>query len=86
MQYYLILAINLIVNLIGLLLLLYVILSFFMSPYHPVRENISRVVDPLLNPIRMVMPPIAGLDFSPLILWLLVRLIDGLLVQLISRF
>lgn len=86
MQYYLILAINLIVNLIGLLLLLYVILSFFMSPYHPVRETISRLVDPMLDPIRRVMPPIAGLDFSPLILWLLVRLIDGLLVRLIARF
>ena len=86
MQYYLILALNLIVNLIGLLLLIYVILSFFMSPYHPVRETVNRMVDPLLDPIRRVMPPIAGLDFSPLILWLLVRLIDGFLVQLISRF
>jgi YggT family protein len=44
------------------------------------------MVDPMLDPIRRVMPPIAGLDFSPLILWLLVRLIDGLLVQLIARF
>ncbi len=86
MSYYLILALNLIVNLIGLLLLVYVVLSFFMSPFHPVRETLSRIVDPLLDPIRRVMPPMAGLDFSPLILWLLVRLVDGLLVQLISRF
>ena len=86
MSYYFILALNLIVNLIGLLLLVYVVLSFFISPFHPVRESLSRIVDPLLDPIRRVMPPMAGLDFSPLILWLLVRLLDGLLVQLISRF
>ena len=86
MSYYLILALNLIVNLIGLLLLLYVVLSFFMSPYHPVRETLSRLVDPMLDPIRRVMPPFAGLDFSPLILWLLVRLVDGFLVRIIARF
>jgi YggT family protein len=84
MNLYIIWIINLVVNVIGILLLVYIILSYFMSPYHPVREALSRIVDPILNPIRLVMPPIAGLDFSPLILWLILRLIDQLLVSLIA--
>ena len=84
MTNYLILTINILVNAIGILLLLYIVLSYFMSPFHPIRESLSRVMDPMLNPIRRVMPPIAGLDFSPLILWLIIRLLDQFLVRLIA--
>jgi YggT family protein len=60
------------------------ILSFFVSPYHPVREALDRIVAPLLNPIRNLIPPAGGLDFSPLILILLLNLIERLLILLIS--
>lgn len=51
------------------------LLSFFLPPYHPVREALGRIVDPFLEPIRRVLPPASGLDFSPLILILAVQLI-----------
>lgn len=85
MENYLLYTIHLLVTLFGLLLLLYVLLSFFMSPYHPLRQTLGRVIDPLLDPIRQVLPPIAGLDFSPLVLWLLIRLLNNLVVSLITR-
>ena len=44
------------------------ILSFFLPPYHPVREALDRIVDPFLNPIRRLMPMAGTFDFSPLIL------------------
>lgn len=53
----------------------YSLLSFFLPPYHPVREALGRIVDPFLEPIRRVLPPASGLDFSPLILILAVQLI-----------
>lgn len=84
MQYYLIYTVNLFATVIGLLLLAYMLLSWFMSPFHPVRQAIGSIVDPMLNPIRRVLPPMAGLDFSPLVLWLLVRLLSNLAVNLIS--
>jgi YggT family protein len=60
------------------------LLSFFLPPYHPVREALDRIVDPFLNPIRRLMPMAGTLDFSPLILILAVQLIAGILVKLLS--
>ncbi len=59
-----------------------VILSYFLSPYHPVREALDRLVDPLLNPIRRNIPPIGMFDFSPLVLIIIIQVIDSLIMQL----
>jgi YggT family protein len=56
------------------------LLSFFLSPYHPIREALDRIVAPFLNPIRNLMPNMGGLDFSPLILILAVDFLSRLLI------
>ena len=58
------------------------LLSFFLPPTHPVREALSRVVDPFLNPIRNLMPSAGGLDFSPLILILAIEFVTVFLRSL----
>lgn len=62
------------------------LLSFFLSPYHPVREALERVVGPFLNPIRNLMGNTGPIDFSPLILILalefLSRILVGILISL----
>ncbi len=63
-----------------------VILSYFLSPYHPVREAIDRLVDPLLEPIRRNLPPLGMFDFSPLVLIIIIQVVDALLVQLLLMF
>jgi YggT family protein len=60
------------------------ILSFILPPYHPVREALDRIVEPFLNPIRRVVPLAGMLDFSPLILILLVQLIARLLIVMLQ--
>lgn len=70
---------------LSILVVAEVILSYFMSPYHPVRTFIGKIVGPLLNPIRRVVPPIANLDFSPLILLLLLQLVERLIVSILLR-
>ena len=69
-----------------LLVIISVILSYFMSPYHPVREAIDRIVEPMLMPIRRVVPLVGMLDFSPLILILLIELIDRILQSIFLHF
>jgi len=83
-----------IVQLISLGLLVWIVLSYIVVfgriPWdHPIRrvyDALSRVVEPMLRPIRAVVPPVrmggAALDLSPLIL------IFGLqfLVYLLARF
>lgn len=60
------------------------ILSFILPPFHPVREALGRILNPLLDPIRRLIPPSAGLDFSPLILYLIVQVVSFLLINILS--
>jgi YggT family protein len=76
--------INIIAQLITLLVIVQVALSYFMSPFHPVRQAIDRLVEPLLAPIRRLLPQTGMLDFSPLILIILVQLIARLLSGLLA--
>lgn len=75
--------INLVADGLILVVIVDAILSFVVPPWHPWRRALRRVVDPLLAPIRRVVPPIGGLDFSPLVLIILIGLVRRLLVQLL---
>lgn len=59
------------------------LLSFILPPYHPVREALDRIVDPLLNPIRRVVPMAGTFDFSPLILILVIDLLSRILIAIL---
>ena len=60
------------------------LLSFFLPPYHPVREALDRIVDPFLDPIRRVVPMAGMFDFSPLILIIAVDLISRVLIAILT--
>ena len=79
---FLISAVDIIARLIILLLIIHVVLTYFMSPFHPIRQRIDRIIEPMLNPIRRVIPTVGMIDFSPLILILLVQVIN----LIIKRF
>ncbi len=79
----LIIIIDRVAWLLGLLVIISVILSYFMDPYHPLRRAIDSVVEPMLAPIRRVVPLVGMLDFSPLILIILIQVISRLLIRLL---
>ena len=68
-------------QLLVLLVVVSVILSYFMDPYHPIRRSIDSVVEPMLAPIRRVVPLIGVLDLSPLILIILLQLLSNIIVS-----
>ena len=72
-------------QLLVLLVVVSVILSYFMDPYHPIRRGIDSVVEPMLAPIRRVVPLIGVLDLSPLILIILLQVVSNLLISLLLR-
>jgi len=78
--------INLLVQVLSLLVIAHVILSYFMSPYHPVRQVVDGVVEPLLSPIRRIMPQTGMLDFSPMVLIILLQVVARFLVGLLISF
>lgn len=80
---YLIQFISLASQLITLLVIAQALLSFFMSPYHPIRRTIDRLVDPMLAPIRRILPLVGMFDFSPLVLIIIVQVAARLLIQIL---
>jgi len=68
---------------LSLLLIASVVLSYFMDPYHPVRSTVDRIVNPILNPIRRVLPRTGMVDFSPLVAIILVQVLEFLLRSLL---
>lgn len=81
---FLIAIINILSQLIVWLVIASSLLSFILPPYHKIRQALDSIVDPLLAPIRRVVPMAGMFDFSPLILILLVDLVARLLISVLS--
>jgi len=59
----------LIINIFLFSTVILAILSWFTPPgYNPATALLSSLTEPLLQPIRRLLPPISGMDFSPMIL------------------
>jgi YggT family protein len=58
-------------------ILVYVILSW-LTPggYHPLMMILAEINQPVLRPIRSVLPPISGLDLSPLLAIILIQAVS----------
>lgn len=70
-------------QIIYILVLLKVVLSYFMDPFHPFRQTIDRLIDPVLKPIQQVIPTYGRFDFSPLILILIVEILTSIIISII---
>lgn len=68
---------------LSLLLIAYVVLSYFMDPFHPVRATVNRIVDPILNPIRRILPQTGMVDFSPVVAIILVQILEFVVTRLL---
>lgn len=68
-----------------ILILARVIISFMrVSPYqNELVRLVYTVTEPVLEPIRRILPPMSGLDFSPLIALLLLDLLRRILYGLL---
>ncbi|HTD47821.1 MAG TPA: YggT family protein [bacterium] len=74
-----------IVTLLTYLIIIRALLSWIPSVdyRHPLMSLLIRVTDPILLPVRRVLPPAGGFDLSPLVAILLLNLANQLLHQLL---
>lgn len=81
-------------NLLWIVVLVSVILSWLVSfnvvnVHNPFVAMIWRVTtaitEPLLAPIRRVLPPLGGMDFSPIVLLLLIGFVQGYVLGELMR-
>lgn len=77
-------TVDLIVNLLSILLVIDILMHYFLPIDQPVRRFLDTLFEPMLAPIRRILPPVGMFDFSPVVLLLLFQLIGGLLIQLLA--
>lgn len=65
------------------MLLIRAVLSWFNQGYNPIVMIMSQLTDPILAPIRKVIPAIGGLDLSVLVLFIAMNFINILFSQYI---
>jgi YggT family protein len=62
-------TVNAVFTVLQILIFARVVISWIRpDPYHPVVKFIRDATDPMLRPIRQLLPPMSGIDFSPIIL------------------
>jgi YggT family protein len=54
------------------------LLSWF-NPYSPIAQPVSQLAYPILRPVRRLIPPISGIDLSPMIVFMLLQMVLFLL-------
>lgn len=60
-----------IINIYELILIVRIILTWVPhNAYHPAALFLYKITDPIIAPVRKVIPPIMGIDFSPIIVFL----------------
>lgn len=79
-------VISTVAEIIILALFIRAILSWFASSaaVQPVARFFDRITDPLIAPVRRVLPPVGGFDFSPLATVLLVWVVENVLLMLLA--
>jgi YggT family protein len=72
------------------LIFLYVIMNWVQLPYNiwigRLRGFLHDTVEPVLRPIRAVLPPLGGFDLSPLIAILALGLIEQIVISVLDGF
>ena len=72
-------------TLLSLAILARVLLSWVrVSPYHPAVDFVYRITEPILAPLRGVLPSVGMVDISPVIAIILLQIIQQVLVAIIA--
>jgi YggT family protein len=76
------LVLSLLLDAYTMVVFLAVVLSWFrLSPENPIVRLARALTEPVLEPIRKILPSAGGLDFSPLVLLLGLQLLRRLLFR-----
>jgi YggT family protein len=73
-------------NILTLVVFVDIIIGYFMDPFHPVRRTLDSIVRPMLEPIRRMMPRTGMVDFSPLVLIILIQVVEFILIWILGTF
>ena len=76
MSNFFVILVSTFVNIMTALLLVYIVLSWIVPPYNKFRIFVDDLMNRFLDPIRRIMPRTGMLDFSPMILLLVLQFFE----------
>ena len=72
--------IKVVLNIYGYIIIARAIMSWVNpNPANPLVQVICGITDPVLNPIRRALPSFGGLDFSPIVVLVLIWILNAVL-------
>lgn len=73
--------INLLFYALNLAILVRVIVSWLnVNPYNPLVSFVYQITDPILLPLRRIIPPVGMIDVTPIVAMILLSLVQQLLL------
>ncbi len=83
-MYYLASVINFLFTAYNFIIFIRVVMSWVrVDPYNPLVRMVYQLTEPVLAPLRRVIPPAAGLDFSPIVAFFLIELLRRLVMGML---
>ena len=76
--------INFMIGILSILIVLDTLLSYLLREGNPIRRVLSVILEPIYSPIRRFIPPLVGIDFTPLIAIIALQILDAILIALLS--
>ncbi len=76
--------VNAIFTVLTYFIVIYSLLTFFLDPFHPVRRTMAKIAEPMLLPIRKLIPPLGGFDISPIILIFIIQILGSIIVRILQ--
>ncbi|UCZ56833.1 YggT family protein [Desulfurispirillum indicum] len=74
-------TISFVINIYTWILIARVFMSWINpDPYNPVVQFIYRITEPVLEPFRRIIPPLGGVDLSPIVVFILIRFLENLIL------
>ena len=72
-----------ILNIYAFILLLRVLMTWIPNLDHsnPIVKFLYQVTEPVLQPIRNALPPMQGIDFSPIVVFIVIQVLTTLLLR-----
>ncbi len=76
--------INLLFQILSWAIIIRILLSWVrIDPYHPAIRLLDQITEPILAPLRNMLPTAGGLDFSPIVAIILLSLVQRLVISLL---
>jgi len=76
--------INLLFTILYIAILIRILLSWIrVNPYNPLVQLLYQITEPVLAPFRRVIPPVGGMDFSPIVALIVLQLVQQFLVSIL---